>query len=88
VARVKLVTSARCFYYLVPLDALVEADALHGYVFALPPGSKRVQKIPVKIDHFTESYAAISSDLNTVSHVVTSGAAYLRDNTLVDVITE
>jgi multidrug efflux system membrane fusion protein len=88
VARVELVPSSKRFFYLVPLDALVEADASHGYIFTLPPNSNRVKKIPVMIDHFTESYAAISSDLKNVTHAVIAGAAYLKDNTLVDVVTE
>jgi multidrug efflux system membrane fusion protein len=93
VGRVKIFPAADHHFYIIPIDALMEAEDKHGYIFILLPAGNRVQKIPVTIDHFTDDYAAISpsslsSDLQKISSVIMAGSAYLSDGALVKVITQ
>jgi multidrug efflux system membrane fusion protein len=88
VAQVEIHPSPKTFFYLIPIDALVEAENTHGYIFTLLPGGQRVKKIPVQIDHFSDQEVALSTDLKNVSTVITAGAAYLQDSTQVKVIRE
>ena len=89
VGRVEIFPAADHHFYIVPIDALMEAEDKHGFIYTLLPAGNRVKKIPVIIDHFTDDYAAISpsSDLPNISRVIITGSAYLSDSALVKVIT-
>jgi membrane fusion protein, multidrug efflux system len=92
VGRVEIFPAADHNFYIIPIDALMEAEDKHGYIYTLLPVGNRVKKIPVSIDHFTDDYAAISPssspELQHISSVIIAGSAYLSDSTLVKVITQ
>ncbi len=86
VGRVEIYPAANHHFYIIPIDALMEAETTNGFIYTLLPTGNRVKKIPVTIDHFTDEYAAISSDLQNISNVIIAGTAYLSDSALVKVI--
>ena len=65
-------------YTLVPVQSLVEADGLSGYVFTVRPDN-RVNKIRVQIAAIVGSKAAIKDFSEEVKMVVTEGASYIKD---------
>ncbi len=94
VGRVEIFPAADHHFYIIPIDALMEAEDKHGFIYTLLPAGNRVKKIPVSIDHFTDDYAVISPlsssspDLQNISSVIITGSAYLSDSALVKVITQ
>jgi len=71
--------------FLIPIAALVEGQGLQASVFTVD-SQLRAQKIAVAVAHLFADQAGISSGLNQVSAVVTDGAAYLSDGSLVEII--
>jgi hypothetical protein len=88
VGRAEIYPAADRHFYIIPIDAVMEAEGSHGFIYTLLPAGNRVKKIPVTIDHFTDEYAASSSDLQDISNVIITGSAYLSDSALVRVVTQ
>lgn len=85
VAKIKIIPSKRNTFYIVPVEALVEADGDDGFVFAFDPGSKTVRRIPVKIGVFLSGKIGVTGDLAGIGAVVTEGAPYLSEGMIVRV---
>lgn len=66
-------------YTLVPVEALVEGDGRSAYVFALQTDGESVRKVPVQVAFLEGNQAVITSGLEGVAEVVTSGAPYLTE---------
>ena len=77
VARVKLLPRTSELLYIVPVKALVDADGMRAFVFSIRNG--RAEKNPVHIAFLTDSSAAVQAGLETVSEIITDGAAYLNE---------
>jgi multidrug efflux pump subunit AcrA (membrane-fusion protein) len=88
VSRIEIMPSKRDTYYIVPVEAVVEADGAAGYLFAFDPGTSSVRKIPVAIELFLGSDIAVSGDLEGIGAIVTTGAPYLGDGMVVRVAEE
>ncbi|MBN2813074.1 MAG: hypothetical protein JXQ80_03295, partial [Bacteroidales bacterium] len=85
VANVEIFPSRAADLYLVPVEALVDADGSKGFVFVLTDSS-RVSKTEVEIAGITGVWAAVNGSFPQPASVVTSGAAYLSDGEQVLVI--
>lgn len=66
-------------YTVVPVEALVEGDGKAAFVFTLQTDGQSVRKTPVQVAFLEQNQAVISSGLEGVSEIVTSGAPYLSE---------
>ena len=81
-AKVTLYPSQKDSFYLIPIESIVEANHHTGYVF-IPSAGFRAKKIAVTIGNLTDTKAAISSGLEHVPHVISTGAAFLKEGDLI-----
>jgi multidrug efflux system membrane fusion protein len=85
VARVELFPFTRESFYMIPVEALVEAEGETAYVFTLTEG-KKARKIRVIVPRMEGAQVAVSKGLEGIREVVTEGAAYLAEGDSVIVI--
>jgi RND family efflux transporter MFP subunit len=71
--------------FVVPVDAVLEADGSRGTVFALSADGKRAERRAVTIGFLDGDRVAVVTGLAGVRNVVTDGAAYLDDGAAVRV---
>jgi len=86
VAEVDIFPSSKNPYFIIPIDALVEADGNRGYVYTVDSSSMTARRLPVKIGFLFEDKVAVESGLESVSSVVSQGAPYLSDGAAVKFI--
>ena len=86
VARVAIHPSRREKVSLIPVEALVEGEGANGFVFAPASTGGGVRKLPVHIVHILDDAVAVSSGLENVNTVITDGAPYLVEGSLVEVV--
>lgn len=86
VADIEIHPTAAGDYRIIPIDALVEADGSLGTVYTVDPVTKRARAVTVIISHVASGRVAVASGLENVNEVVTDGAAYLADSSLVSVV--
>ena len=67
----------------MPLSALVEGNGTEAFIYTVDPDTSRAVRKPVRIDRIADEEAAVSAGLEGVERVVTDGAAYLADGTLI-----
>jgi len=85
VARVDIRPSATEPVVTVPLAALVEADGARGRVFALAADRRRVLPRQVEIAFLVGDRVALAGGLDGVREVVSDGAPYLDERSVVAV---
>ena len=73
---------------LVPLAALAVGDGEAAVLFTLDAERKRARRLDVRVAFLAGDDAAIREGLAGVDSVVTDGVAYLRDGTLVRVLSD
>jgi multidrug efflux system membrane fusion protein len=84
-ANLEIVIQESKKYYHIPVEAIIEAEGQSGYIFIVT-GSMTAKKIVVSIAAIYDSYAAISDGLDSITGVVTEGAAYLSEGDKVAII--
>lgn len=84
VGKVDIHSSFTQTFFIVPVDALVEADGDRGAVFTLRNNTAR--RVPVIVSHLFDDKVAVLSGLREVKEVVSDGAAYLTDGAAVKVV--
>ena len=84
VAGVDIFPAKKETYQIIPIEALNEANGESGYVYTITSAS-HAKKIPVRIKTVFKGQIAVTSGLETVESVVTTGSAYLRDGALVEI---
>ena len=84
VGKVDIHSSFTQTFFIVPVDALVEADGDRGAVFTLRNDTAR--RVPVIVSHLFDDKVAVRSGLQEVKEVVSDGAAYLTDGAAVKVV--
>jgi multidrug efflux pump subunit AcrA (membrane-fusion protein) len=85
VARVEIAPRATEPVTTVPLSALIDADGARGRVFALAADRRHVAPRTVQIGFLAGDRVAITGGLDGVSTVVSDGAAYLDEHSVVAV---
>jgi RND family efflux transporter MFP subunit len=86
IGRVAIEPSATRPLRLIPVEALVEADARSAIVFTLDAQGTRARRLPIEIAFLHGGKVAVADGLDGVERVVTDGAAYLSDDTAVRVV--
>ncbi len=86
VARVAVTPRATEQVTTVPLSALVDADGARGRVFALAADRKHVAPRAVDIAFLAGDRVAVSGGLDGATQVVSDGAAYLDEHSVVAVV--
>jgi RND family efflux transporter MFP subunit len=86
IARAAIVPRATESVTTVPLAALVEADGARGRVFALAADRRHVVPHVVDIAFLVGERVALRGGLDGVAEVVSDGAAYLDDKSVVKVV--
>lgn len=67
-------------YVAIPVESIVEGDGQSAFVFALQADGVSVKKMPIRVAFLEGNLAIITSGLEGVSEVVTSGAPYLNEH--------
>ncbi len=83
IARVDIYPSTKQEVSLIPIAALVEGDRDKGFVFTVDSSSSKAVRLPVKIGRILNDEVVVTSGLENVKEVVTSGAQYLTDGSCV-----
>lgn len=78
-AEVDITPASSRPYTMIPVEAIVEGDGQSAFVFALQADGTTVKKMPVRVAFLEGNQAVISSGLEGVTEVVTSGAPYLTE---------
>lgn len=78
-AEVDITPAKSRTYTMIPIEAIVEGDGQSAFVFALQPDGSYVKKLPVRVAFLEGGQAVITSGLEGVTEVVTSGAPYLNE---------
>ena len=78
-------TSKRVDGYIIPYDALLEANGKQGFVFVTNDG-KTVKRVPVTIASIGKEHVQIAGGLEGYQQVVVSGSPYLSDKTTIRII--
>ena len=84
VAGVDIFPAKKETYQIIPIEALNEANGERGFVYTITR-SHHAKKIPVRIKTVFNGQVVVSSGLESVDSVATTGSAYLRDGALVDI---
>jgi len=79
VGQVEIRPAATHRVALIPIESLLEADGSHATVFAVSADGRRAERRSVTIAFLTGDRVAVTSGLESVTTVVTDGAAYLDD---------
>lgn len=84
VAKARIEPAARETFFVIPIDSIVEGEGNQGIVFTVK--DNKAVRIKIEVAHIFPETAAVASGLEDIETVVTSGAAYLRDNSPVEVM--
>lgn len=84
VAKVELYPSEKQAYTIVPIEAVVEAEANEAFVYVIN-GEHQVEKLPVVIAQIQNDRVLVSDGLDNATEVITEGAAYLAEDSKVRV---
>lgn len=79
VAKVNLQPSTSNNSLVLPITAVVEADAQNAFVYVFDSGSSKVSKKPVKIGKIYEDTVELISGLNSGDKIVTRGSGFVTD---------
>ena len=85
VADIDIFPTTGVKHRVIPIDALVEADGDLGVVYTVDRATARARAVHIVIDYMVDGRVAVSSGLENVNDVVTDGAAYLADSSLVHI---
>jgi RND family efflux transporter MFP subunit len=86
VGQVEIRPAARSRVFVVPIEAMIEADGDEATVFALSTDGARAERRRVTVAFLAGDRVAVSAGLEDVGAVLTDGAAYLDDGAAVRVI--
>jgi membrane fusion protein, multidrug efflux system len=82
-AKLSLNSAQSRSYAIVPIEAILEGNGKNASVFVLDETKKKVKKIPVTVGYIEGNKILITSGLEGISEVVTSGSAFLGDGSTV-----
>ncbi len=86
IARVDIVPSNAKSYHVIPIESIIEADKKSGYIYEPIDSGTRVKKIRVKIAHILRDRLAVSSGLENVERVITEGASYMTEHSVIEIV--
>ncbi len=84
-ARVEIIPAESQSLKSIPIEALIEGEGKHAFVFVVNQDQKSVSKVPVTIAYLEQNKAMISQGLEKVSEVINEGSAFLTEFSVVTV---
>ncbi len=84
-ARVEILPSVKLKLKSIPIEALLEGSGKNAYVFVVGSSKTAVNKIPVQVAYLHGKQAFISGGLENVQEVITSGSAFLTENSVITI---
>lgn len=85
IAKANIYPSLAADYYLVPIESINEADKTSGFVYS-PEENNSVRKMLVTLGPIINGRVAVTSGLDGVKKVITSGSEYLTKESLIKVV--
>ena len=82
-AKLTLNSAQNRNYAVVPIEAILEGNGSNASVFVLDETKKKVKKIPVTVGYIEGNKVLITSGLEGIGAVVTSGSAFLGEGSVV-----
>lgn len=86
VAKAEIFPSTREKLFIIPIEALTEADKNEGYIYTVTNNNKSVKKCKVQIAQILNNKVAVRCGLESIDNVVTEGLAYITDQSKVKVV--
>ncbi len=86
VGKIEIYPSKKQKFYLIPIEALIEADGRTGVIFAPNKNGTTVTPIHVKIAKILNGKIAITSNLKDIDTIITEGAPYLSEKTKIKIV--
>ena len=83
--KIELKPSQTRSYAIVPIEAILEGSGKNAFVYVLDESRKKVKKIAVTTAYIEGNKILITSGLENISEVITSGGAFLNEKSLVAV---
>jgi RND family efflux transporter MFP subunit len=69
----------------IPIEALIEGSGHNAFVFVPQNDKKHIRKVQVKVASVKDGLAYVSSGLNGVQEIITSGSGFLTESSLITV---
>ncbi|MDR8393993.1 efflux RND transporter periplasmic adaptor subunit [Aliifodinibius sp. S!AR15-10] len=88
IGKVTLFPSGQAPYIRIPMDALVEANREHAFIYVPDESTKSAQKVKVQPFYIGESFFAVDTGELSASKVITRGASYLRPGANINITRE
>jgi len=85
VARVHIYPSSKTAVFLIPMEALVEADGNLGFIYLPDSESTRAEKKKIRVVHLFANSVAIKMDAGDSIDIVSEGSAYLSNGSRIEV---
>jgi multidrug efflux pump subunit AcrA (membrane-fusion protein) len=86
VGKITIIPSIAREYSVIPIESLIEGDLNEGYIFSADRQNDIATKHKIKIDKIIGNQMLVYSGLEGIKEVVTYGAPYLTENTLIEIV--
>lgn len=86
VAQIRIFPRVKENYYMIPIEALTEADGRRGIVFYPQSSPPIAKKAEVEIAHILDKQLAIRNGLENITEVITEGSPYLREGSVLEIV--
>jgi len=88
VGKVTIIPAIVQEYSIIPIESLIEGDVNEGYVYGIDRSKSSATKFKINIGKIVENQMLVYSGLENVTEVVTFGAPYLTDNSIINIAQE
>lgn len=82
--RASIQATQKTSAWKIPYDALLDGDAQSGYVF-VTMDEKTAKKVRVTVGSIDKDYVVIQSGLENAKWLITSGSAYLKEGSAINI---
>ncbi len=84
-AKVEIEPTTKLKLKSVPIEAIVEGHGKNAFVFVVGDNKMTVRKIPVQVAYLDSKLAYLSGGLENIQEVITSGSAFLTENSSITI---
>lgn len=85
--RAEIQPNEKLSTWVIPFDALLDADGMNGYVFVTNDGTT-AERVQVKLGGIDKDAVWITSGLEHASKLIVSGSAYLTDKSAIKIVNQ
>jgi RND family efflux transporter MFP subunit len=86
IAKIDILPVKTQQFYMIPIEALIEADEAGGFVYVREESAGTVKKIPVGIDFIYKDRVAVTNAEGSLHKVVTDGSNYLNESSTIKIV--